>query len=114
MKNALTSLLLLAAASASGAAEPPCAADAIKQARKLLAWHNGPDGDGPVSVDPQVKPLAPLANPANKTQKFSVLEVAGHIQKANYRMRLIYATMPGLGGTQCLLMGQEILELSSL
>ena len=108
MKNLLTSLLLLATASASGAAEPPCADAAVKQARKLLDWHNG--YDGPVSVEPQVRPLAPIANPANKAQKFSVLEAVGHIQKANYRLRLIYAAT----GSQCLLMGQEILELSSL
>lgn len=108
MKSPLAFLLLLAAASASLAAEPPCAADAAKQARKLLDWHNG--YDGPVSLEPRAKPLAPLANPANKAQKFSVLEVVGHIQKANYRMRLIYAA----NGGQCLLMGQEILELSSL
>lgn len=100
--------LLLFTAGTSMAAEPPCAADAVRQARKLLGWHNG--DDGPVFVEPQARLLAPLANPVNKTQKFSVLEVMGHIQKANYRMRLIYAG----GGGQCLLMGQEILELSSL
>ena len=53
---------------------------------------------------------APLANPANRRQSFAVLEVMGHIHKASYRMRLIYA----VSGGQCLLMGQEILELSSL
>ena len=37
-----------------------------------------------------------------------VLEVTGHVYKANYRMRLIYAQIKG----SCLLMGQEILEAS--
>ena len=53
--------------------------------------------------------LPPLANPANKAQKLHVLEVIGHVYKANYRMRMLYAASPG----PCLLMGQEILELSS-
>jgi len=109
MKKPLACLALLAAAGSSLAATspPPCAADAIAQAGKLLAWHNG-SGEQ-VAVEPQAKALAPIANPVNKAQKFSVLEVAGHIYKANYRMRLIYAA----AGGQCLLMGQEILELSN-
>ena len=57
----------------------------------------------------QAKALPPLANPANKAQKLHVLEVIGHVYKANYRMRMLYAASPG----PCLLMGQEILELSS-
>jgi hypothetical protein len=40
--------------------------------------------------------------------RFDVLEVTGHVYKANYRMRLIYAQIKG----SCLLMGQEILEAS--
>ena len=42
---------------------------------------------------------------------FDVLEVAGHIYMGTYRMRLIYARdLPD----QCVLMGQEILELAKL
>ena len=41
-------------------------------------------------------------------QTFDVLEVWGHIYKADYRMRLIYAQIKG----SCALMGQEILEAS--
>jgi hypothetical protein len=37
-----------------------------------------------------------------------VLEVWGHIYKADYRMRLIYGQIKG----SCALMGQEILEAS--
>jgi hypothetical protein len=40
--------------------------------------------------------------------RFDVLEVWGHIYKADYRMRLIYAQIKG----SCALMGQEILEAS--
>ena len=39
---------------------------------------------------------------------FDVLEVEGSVYKANYRLRLIFAQIPG----SCLLMGQEILERS--
>lgn len=86
---------------------PPCAKEALAQAQKLLAWHS--EGDDRAAVEPQAKALPPLANPANKAQKLHVLEVIGHVYKANYRMRMLYAASPG----QCLLMGQEILELSS-
>jgi hypothetical protein len=40
--------------------------------------------------------------------KFDVLEVWGHIYKADYRMRFIYAQIKD----SCTLMGEEILEAS--
>lgn len=40
-----------------------------------------------------------------------VLEVPGFVYKANYRVRLLYASVQGDG---CVLMGQEILDLSGL
>ena len=107
MKALLAALALLGAAGTSRAAEPPCAKEAVAQAQKLLAWHS--EGDDRAAVEPQAKALPPLANPANKAQKLHVLEVTGHVYKANYRMRMLYAASPG----PCLLMGQEILELSS-
>lgn len=107
MKTTLAALVLLGAAGTSLAAEPPCAKEALAQAQKLLAWHS--EGDDRAAVEPQAKALPPLANPANKAQKLHVLEVIGHVYKANYRMRMLYAASIG----QCLLMGQEILELSS-
>lgn len=108
MKTFFLAASLLFASTAGLAADPSCAAAAQKQAHKLLIWHS--DGDDRVFVEPSARALAPLANPANKRQSFAVLEVMGHIHKASYRMRLIYA----VSGGQCLLMGQEILELSSL
>ena len=39
-----------------------------------------------------------------------VLEIGGSIYKGSYRMRLIYAQLPG----ECVPMGQEILELATL
>ena len=41
--------------------------------------------------------------------RYEVLEVVGHVIKAEYRIHLIYAEMQD----QCLLMGQEILEIDS-
>jgi hypothetical protein len=61
-----------------------------------------------------LRQLAPNAgairNPANRAQRFDVLEVWGDVYKAQYRMRFIDARLPG----ECVLMGQEILESSSL
>jgi len=100
--------LLMFAAGHAAAADAPCAQAARVQAGKLLAFHT--DGDERAQVDAQVKPLPSLANPANKAQRFLVLEVGGHVYKGEYRMRLIYAPL----GTECVLMGQEILELAKL
>lgn len=108
--SALT-LAAIAAAQSSSAPAPKthrCAAAAIEQAPKLLAFHFGPDSR--IEVDKAVKVLAPIRNPANSAQRFDVLEVAGHIYKGDYRMRFIYARIPG----ECLLMGQEVLEIASL
>jgi hypothetical protein len=101
-------LVLSAAGGIASAAPSQCAADAVVQAKKLLTFHRGPDDR--IQVDPEVKELAPLRNPANKKQQFQVLEVWGSIYKGNYRMRLIYYPMD----KSCLLMGQEILELATL
>ena len=84
-----------------------CSADAIKRARALLIFHMGTDVN--VSVENTFKVLAPVRNPVNRRQYFDVLEVHGHVYRANYQMRLIYAQIPGT----CALMGQEIIERSS-
>lgn len=86
---------------------PACAADAIEQALKLLRFHTeaGPQAQ----VDEVARPLPPVTNPANRRQQFAVLEVKGWVHKANYRLRLLYYPLD----KQCLLMGQEVLELSS-
>lgn len=97
------------------AAPPPvpvhaCAADAVKHGRMLLNLHfaGEPGIDEPiVSIDDTVKVLPPLKALKGKGS-FDVLEVWGYIYKAEYRMRFIYARIPG----ECVLMGQEILEAS--
>lgn len=108
-------LLLLATATGAGvtdarAAKPhACAADAVEHAKKLLRFHLGeptaeqPYGDGETAI---VKaPIKPLRGKG----KFDVLEVTSGVYKAEYRMRFIYAQIPG----ECLLMGQEMLEASN-
>jgi len=85
-----------------------CAPDAIKQAKALLIFHTGAETN--VGVDDTVKVLAPLRNPVNRRQSFDVIEVQGYVYRANYQMRLIYARVPGA----CVLVGQEIIERSSL
>jgi hypothetical protein len=85
-----------------------CSADAVKRAEALLRFHVGLTEN--VSVENAVRVLAPVRNPANAGQSFDVLEVQGYVYRATYRMRLIYAQMPD----SCVLMGQEILEHSSL
>lgn len=88
--------------------EHPCAVVATEQAKKLLEFHFGPDSRS--EIDKTVKMRSPLRNPANKKQLFDVLEVWGYIYKGQYRMRFIYARLPG----ECVLMGQEILEYANL
>jgi hypothetical protein len=104
-------LASIATAQSSSAPAPKthrCAPAAIEQAPKLLAFHFGPDSR--IEIDKSVRVLAAIRNPANAAQRFDVLEVMGHIYKGDYRMRFIYARIPG----ECLLMGQEVLELASL
>jgi len=74
----------------------------------LLAFHFGPDQR--FGIDKSVKKLAPIRNPANRKQLLDVLEVWGYIYKGQYRMRFIYARLPG----ECVLMGQEIMEYADL
>ena len=85
-----------------------CAGAASDQAGKLLLFHFGPDSR--IEIDKTVRVLAPIRNPANRAQRLDVLEVWGHIYKGQYRMRFIYAQSP----TECVLIGQEVLEYASL
>lgn len=84
-----------------------CSADAILQAKKLLDFHFGLDDR--TEIEEHVTVLKPIKNPAGKG-KFDVLEVYGHIYKGTYRMHFIY----GQTADQCLLVGQEILEMTNL
>ncbi len=85
-----------------------CEDEAKTQAKKLLAFHF--DSAERIEIENTIKSLHPIRNPANKQQFFDVLEVWGNIYKGQYRMRLIYAQIPG----ECILMGQEILEYAAL
>ncbi len=107
LKAALLAALLLLSACGHAQQQHRCAAEAVKQARALLIFHNGADVN--VGVDDTAKVLPPLRNPVNPRQLFDVLEVRGYVYRANYQMRLIYARVPGT----CALMGQEILERAS-
>ena len=97
---------ILALTSAAALAHP-CDADAIKRGMPLLKLHFEADQLDNASVDDTVKELPPIKALKGKG-KFDVLEVWGHIYKADYRMRFIYAQV----SDSCLLMGQEILEAS--
>ena len=108
MKIMFAALLLIAAATAAAHAQAhPCSADAIAKATLLLRLHGGVEAGEPVDVEKDVKVLAPI-KALKGNGRFDVLEVWGHIYKAAYRMRLIYAQIKG----SCVLMGEEILEAS--
>ncbi len=101
----LVSLVVVASSvSAQAKSDHPCAADALKQALKLLKFHNDNDDRAEV-FDFSVKQVGSVAAVTGKG-RFDVLQVDGAVYKGNYRMRLIYAQIPGT----CALMGQEILE----
>ncbi len=112
MKLAILSAALLAAGATAAQAAPAhrCAADAVKRATPLLALHfedNSTADNSNISIGDDVKVLPPI-KALKGAGRFHVLEVWGYIYKAEYRMRFLYAQIPG----QCVLMGQEILEAS--
>ena len=92
---------------AHAALDAPCVADAIAKAGPLLRFHNELKATDAVDIEPDAKALPPIKAPKGKGS-FDVLEVTGRYIKTTYRMRFIYAQVRG----SCLLMGQEILELS--
>jgi hypothetical protein len=104
---AAVTVALLVAASAAPAQSHACSTDAVAKAALLLRFHGGVEAGEPVDVEQNVKVLPPI-KALKGNGRFDVLEVTGHIYKATYRMRLIYAQIKG----SCLLMGQEILEAS--
>jgi len=101
-------IVLLLLLPLSSLVSPQCGEEAVSQAGRLLAFHVGRDDRA--YVDPEAVALPPIRNPANRKQKFLVLEVGGRVYKGDYRMRLIYYPL----GDECVLMGQEILEFASL
>jgi hypothetical protein len=108
VQSATCVILLSLSSLAYAAPAHPCSSAATEQAKKLLAFHFGPDNR--IAIDKSVKKLAPIHNPANKKQLLDVLEVWGYIYKGRYRMHFIYTRIPG----ECVLVGQEILEYASL
>jgi hypothetical protein len=107
MRGAIALLILIAGAATAQAAPHACAADAIAKAEQLLRLHGEVQSGQPVAVEEQIKILPPV-KALKGNGRFDVLEVWGHIYKADYRIRLIYAQIKG----SCALMGQEILEAS--
>ncbi len=105
MKRALAAILLIL--SPTAALAHPCDADAVKRGMPLLKLHFEADQLENAGVDDTVKQLPPI-KALKGNGKLDVLEVWGHIYKADYRMRFIYAQIPD----SCVLMGQEILEAS--
>ena len=112
MKNSLQALLLatLISSSITTFASPQCSAEAVVQAKKLLSFHSNGDKRVEILADEKVKELPFMRNPANKKQMFQVLELYGYIYKGQYRMRFIYSHLGG----ECVLMGQEVLEIAKL
>jgi hypothetical protein len=112
MKQIIKNLLLAASLLFSSTifATPQCSAEAVIQAKKLLSFHSDGDERAEILADEKVKQLPYIRNPANKKQKFQVLELNGYIYKGEYRMRFIYYPL----GSTCVLMGQEILEVAKL
>jgi hypothetical protein len=104
----LALVLLLLSTGVAAAQTHSCAKDAIDKAMPLLKLHfdQGAKLEN-AGIDEKVKVLSPIKALAGNG-RFDVLEVWGHIYKADYRMRFIYAQ-----GKGCTLMGQEILEASN-
>jgi hypothetical protein len=107
MKVVFALFLLISSAAAALAQPHACAGDAIAKAEQLLRFHGEVQAGQPAAVEQSVKVLPPV-KALKGSGRFDVLEVWGHIYKADYRMRLIYAQIKG----SCTLMGQEILEAS--
>ena len=93
------------------ASEPRCSHEAAEQAKKLLLFHMGTGFEGRMSFEtPRQK--SSINNPRDPKQKFNVLEVMANVSPQGlYRMRFIYFAP---AGSNCTLMGQEILEFARL
>lgn len=87
------------------AADHACAADAVGQAKRLLRFHLGDTAPDQIGDGVTAKVVAPVRT-LKGNRELDVLEVTSDVYKASYRMRFIYARIPG----SCALMGQEILE----
>lgn len=121
MKIAIHPLLVIFCLGASSAfaekAPHACASQVRKHAIKLFALHNQLDeATAESSIDDEVIERSAVRSPDGK-RKFAVLETTGFLGKMGiYRMRFIFAVLgkSGKPRNDCILMGQEILDLSSL
>lgn len=106
--------LLLSASALAGT--PYCASLVKAPAIKLFALHYElSDADAANSISDEVTELAPIRSPDGK-RKYSVLQTDAYIGKMGYyRIRMIFAVLGKNSPKEdCILMGQEILDMSSL
>lgn len=85
-----------------------CHPQAIVDAGKLLAFHT--NNDDRAELTPQVTRRGFISNPGNPKHVLEVLEVFGAVYKAQYRVRLNYYR----SRDSCVLIGQEIMEITTL
>lgn len=89
-----------------------CAADALSKALPLLRFHLGDNKCDQLianeGIDRNVKVVGTTKLLVGRGL-VDVLEVTGYIFPATYRMRFLYAKIPGT----CSLMGQELFEMSN-
>ena len=83
----------------------PCSGDALARAGNLLHFHWHQVDLPHIDLDGTAHAIAPIRALQGPGQ-FDVLETWGYVYRARYRMRFIYARIPG----HCVLMGQEIIE----
>ncbi len=111
MKRLLLGLPLMLALmleSSNLAIAHPCDGDVAVRAAKLLRLHYDDSGNElQFSLDDVPQELASIKALQGKG-RFDVLEINAHVNKATYRMHFIYAQI----ADSCLLMGQEIIEVS--
>lgn len=91
-----------------------CAPLVKDNATKLFALHYGiPEVEAAKKIVNTVDVMPPLKSPNGKTN-YAVLQTFALIGKGgDYRIRMIFAVL-GPSTRDCLLMGQEILDMSSL
>lgn len=86
-----------------------CSGDALARARALLRFHLADPGmEGQIADGTTARRIADVPTLTGKG-KLDVLEVTADVYKARYRMRFLYAQIPGT----CALLGQEILDASN-
>ena len=121
MKILIHPLIIILCLGASSAfaekAKHVCASQVRKHAVKLFALHYELDeATAERSIDDEVIERSPVKAPDGK-RKYAVLETTAFIGKMGlYRMRFLFAVLGNSGKPRkdCILMGQEILDLSSL